>query len=81
MARDNCHSLLPQLTTGNTLYFLCDQGQIVSTSDFGETWQTDIDRDIAQMQAQYETFIDELKQQQEAEEKAKETEAEAASEK
>jgi hypothetical protein len=32
------------------------------------------------MQAQYETFIDELKQQQEVEEKAKETQAEAASE-
>lgn len=80
VAKDNCHSLLPQLTTDNTLYFLCDQGQIVSTSDFGETWQTDIDRDIAQMQAQYETFIDELKQQQEVEEKAKETQAEAASE-
>lgn len=72
-AKDGCYSFLPQLTREDVLYFLCDQGQIVSTADFGKTWKTEIDVDLSSMTATYEQFVDELVKQAEKEE------AEAAS--
>ncbi|MCG7535332.1 hypothetical protein [Pseudoalteromonas sp. OOF1S-7] len=53
----NCHILLPELTSQNTLYFLCDQGQIVSTTDLGQSWHSEVDINISQMQKQYEEFV------------------------
>ncbi len=62
-AKEKCESLLPQLTSGTRIYFLCDQGQVVSTDDYGKTWQTDIDRDIPEMQKQFDSFVEQLKKQ------------------
>ncbi len=73
-AKENCQTLLPQLTTGSRIYFLCDQGEIISTNDFGDSWKMEIKRSIANMQEQYEGFIEALKAQQKAEEQAKELE-------
>lgn len=72
-ARVDCQVPVPELTSEQTLYFLCDQGQLVSTSDLGETWTTSIEINIADMQSKYEYFIDALDQQ--AKEKAKEKQA------
>lgn len=59
-AKEGCHSFLPQLTHNDRLYFLCDQGQIVSTDDFGLTWNVDVDIDLAAMTSAYELFVEEL---------------------
>jgi photosystem II stability/assembly factor-like uncharacterized protein len=66
-AKTDCQVTLPELTNGSTLYFLCDQGEIVSTSDLGETWKTEVPFNIAQMQQDYEAFIEAMKKQQEEE--------------
>ncbi|TQF67795.1 hypothetical protein [Pseudoalteromonas luteoviolacea] len=56
--KPNCTALLPELTQTETLFFLCDQGQVVKTSDYGVTWSSAVDIDIARMQSQYEAFLD-----------------------
>ncbi|GAB2704832.1 hypothetical protein GCM10027170_38650 [Aliiglaciecola aliphaticivorans] len=66
-AKPDCEMALPKLTNGQRIYFLCDQGQIVSTDDFGQTWKTNVEMDIAAMQAEYESLLDALKQQDEKE--------------
>lgn len=71
-AKENCQTLLPQLTTESRIYFLCDQGEIMSTDDFGESWKTEIERNVASMQEKYEGFLKELKAKQKAEERVKE---------
>jgi hypothetical protein len=60
-AKDGCHSMLPSLSQLSTLYFLCDRGEVVSTSDLGATWQVEVDINIAEMQEKYETLLDALK--------------------
>ncbi|MCP3674156.1 MAG: hypothetical protein GY829_06755 [Gammaproteobacteria bacterium] len=70
-AREDCQTLLPQLTTGSRIYFLCDQGEIISTNNFGDTWKMEIERSIANMQEQFEGFIEALKAKQKAEEQEK----------
>lgn len=74
-AKDDCQTLLPQLTKGNRIYLLCDQGQILSTDDFGKTYTTEIDRDVAKMQEEFDVLMEKIKAQQEA----KEAEEKAAS--
>lgn len=59
-AKATCLLPLPELSRGNRLYYLCDNGSIVSTADLAKTWQDEITIDIAQMQASYETLIDAL---------------------
>jgi hypothetical protein len=61
-AQESCETLLPQLSQGKKLYFLCDQGQLVSTEDFGKTWNTEIDVDLSGMQSEYETLNAALKE-------------------
>lgn len=65
--KEGCHTMLPKLTSNEQLFFLCDQGQVISTADFGFTWTTEIDRNISHMQSEYETFVSELDAQREAE--------------
>jgi hypothetical protein len=60
--KERCETMLPQLTHGMNLYFLCEQGQIVSTSDFGKTWNIEVDIDLAGMQSQYEILLNALKE-------------------
>ena len=60
-AKKDCHSPLPELTHNNRLYFLCDQGQIVSTDDFGINWTTEVEIDIPSMQQQYDALLEALK--------------------
>lgn len=55
--KSNCLTMLPALTQGSTIFFQCDQGEIVSTNDFGKTWQIPFKSNLDDMQAQY----DELK--------------------
>jgi hypothetical protein len=69
-AKENCETLLPQLSHNTKLYFLCDQGQLVSTGDFGKTWITEVDIDLSGMQSEYETLrtaIQESKSKKESE--------------
>ncbi|MFA3791937.1 hypothetical protein AB6T38_12535 [Aliiglaciecola sp. SL4] len=67
-AKADCEIALPKLTHGQRIYFLCDQGQIVSTHDFGQTWNTDVAMDIAAMQGEYESLLTALKAEDEKEE-------------
>jgi len=60
--KDRCETMLPQLTNGMNLYFLCEQGQVVSTNDFGKTWNIEVDIDLAGMQSQYEILLNALKE-------------------
>ena len=57
----NCHSPLPEITHNNRVYFLCDQGQIVSTDDFGINWTTEVEIDISGMQQRYDALLEALK--------------------
>lgn len=66
-AKANCETSLPELTQGNTIYFLCDKGEVVSTSDLGLTWETAVDINVAAMQSEYDDFMAELKKKLEAE--------------
>lgn len=70
-AKAGCHTLLPQLTAENTVYFLCAHGAIVSTSDFGQTWQDIINIDIKEMQDNYDLLIKALQAEAVIEPKAK----------
>jgi hypothetical protein len=63
LADKSCQQILSQLSSLNKVYFLCDQGKIISTADFGLTWHTEIEIDIAKMQAQYELLIEAMKKQ------------------
>lgn len=60
-AKATCHTMLPHLSNKSTLYFLCDQGEIVSTSDLGKTWTTAIDNGVAEMQNSFEAMLKSLK--------------------
>lgn len=57
----NCHTLLPELTNGTTIYFLCPRGKVVSTSNFGETWSTEIEIDYSLMQKEFRNLLINLK--------------------
>ncbi len=61
-AKDTCHTMLPELTLDKTLYFLCDQGDIVSTNDLGESWNTDIKIDIQSMTQEYDRLLEAVKE-------------------
>lgn len=61
-AKENCEILLPQLSHDTKLYFLCDQGQLVSTGDFGKTWITEVDIDLKGMQSEYEVLRTAIKE-------------------
>lgn len=56
--QDECHTLLPELTNDQTLYFLCDQGEIISTQDLGASWKTEFDIDLKSMQDKYNSMLD-----------------------
>jgi len=60
-AKDKCETLLPQLSH-TKLYFLCDQGQIVSTGDLGKTWIIEVDIDLGSMQSEYEALLTAIKE-------------------
>lgn len=55
-----CETLLPQLTHGNSLYFLCDQGSIIRTDDLGNSYQTVSEIDIAAMQQRFRALLEQL---------------------
>lgn len=59
-----CETLLPQLTHDTTLYFLCDQGGIIRTSDFGESYDTVFEVDIDAMKLRFRALLDELIREQ-----------------
>ncbi len=80
IANESCQVALPGLTRGQRIFFLCDQGQIVSTADFGQSWQTEVDMDIAQMQVEYDSFIAAMKAELELKKAAAEKQAEQATE-
>lgn len=61
LAKEACLTMLPELSSNERLYFLCDQGQVVSTSDKGESWQTEITIDIAAMEQEYENLLKAIK--------------------
>ncbi|MBQ4880418.1 hypothetical protein J8M21_24775 [Pseudoalteromonas luteoviolacea] len=63
----NCQTKLSELTQGSTLFFLCDQGQIVSTSDLGYNWEVKVDIDIARMQEQFDALATQLEQEEKIE--------------
>jgi len=67
--KERCEILLPQLTNSMNLYFLCEQGQVVSTNDYGKTWNIEVDIDLAGMQSQYEILLNALKESDSNDEK------------
>lgn len=69
----NCETLLPQLSTQSRLFFLCDQGQIVSTGDLGQSWQQEVEMDIAAMQTEFDALVKAMKEQAEKEKAAEGT--------
>lgn len=60
--KEGCYTMLPQLTQGSRLFFLCEQGNIVSTSDYGKNWSSVVSIDLAKMQQVYETLLSTLKE-------------------
>ncbi|WP_440903826.1 hypothetical protein ACMZOO_13330 [Catenovulum sp. SX2] len=78
LVKESCATLLPSLTLNDTLYFQCDQGQVVSTRDLGETWDTVVDIDIARLQNEYDNLLIAIKlmaEKKQAESQAKKTES------
>lgn len=61
--REDCTVLLPELSHGQTLYLMCNEGDVISTDDLGTSWQTVIDIDVPAMQQSYEQLLEALKQQ------------------
>ncbi len=75
--KDNCHTMLPNISQQSTIYMLCDQGQIVASDNFGETWQEVVSIDVKTMQQTYDDMIEQLrKQNQEKEEQEQKQQAE-----
>ncbi|WP_133468840.1 hypothetical protein [Paraglaciecola marina] len=64
LTQDTCHTLLPMLTYQQTLFFLCDKGEVISTKDFGETWQTEFDIDLDDMQKKFQAMLEVMKEQE-----------------
>ena len=69
-AKEGCYTLLPQISRNDSLYFLCDRGDIAYTTDLGKTWEYVVDLDIAEMQARYEQMIQAIKAEHEAQQAA-----------
>lgn len=63
-----CETLLPQISSADRLYALCEYGKVVSTADLGATWRTDIDVNIDAMQTKQQQFVRKLLDQLKAEE-------------
>jgi len=57
LTQGTCNTLLPELTDQNTLFFLCDKGEIVSTNNFGGTWKTELNIDLVGMQEKHQSMI------------------------
>lgn len=57
---DACASILPEISSRERLYMLCDNGALHYTEDLGETWVTDIDIDIAGLQENYDKLVERL---------------------
>lgn len=55
-AKAGCTTMLPGLSYNKALYFLCDQGSIVETSNYGETWHETMVSDIDAMRKAYEAL-------------------------
>lgn len=70
---DGCYSMLPELSQQHTLYFICKQGDVMQTSDFGGSWQLAVDIDVPAMQRSFDKLLDALKQQSAAEAAAEQT--------
>ncbi|MFT2092505.1 hypothetical protein [Paraglaciecola sp. 2405UD69-4] len=61
--QDTCYTILPELTNNTTVFFLCDKGEIVSTKDLGDTWQTELDIDLEDMQNRFKAMVDTINEQ------------------
>ncbi|MEO3863990.1 hypothetical protein [Rheinheimera fenheensis] len=61
--REDCNILLPELTYQQTLHLLCTEGDIISTSDLGQNWQTVRDVDIGALQHRFEQLVEAMQQQ------------------
>ncbi len=63
--KEDCATIVPELSMDERIYMLCDKGQIVYTKDNGKSWQTDISIDIASMQQSFDALLLELKSAEE----------------
>ena len=54
--KTECTTMLPNLTKDKTLYFLCDQGDIVETSNYGKTWKVVMSADIIGMRTAFKAM-------------------------
>jgi hypothetical protein len=61
LAKSECQNLLAQISSKETLYFLCDKGDVVFTKDLGKTWDHVADIDIADMQLQFNQLVEAMK--------------------
>lgn len=62
-----CEILLPEISSAERIYALCEYGKVVSTADLGQSWRTEIHVDIDQMQAKQTAFMLKMLQQLKAE--------------
>lgn len=58
---NECAAIIPELTSVLSIYALCDNGQVVVSKNHGKNWETDIEVDIASMQAGFDLLVQELK--------------------
>ena len=59
--KEDCATIVPELSTKERIYMLCDKGQLVYTNDKGASWQTDIEVDIESMQQSFDALVQGLK--------------------
>lgn len=57
-----CHTLLPELTLNQTVYVLCDEGDVFATVDLGGSWEKVIDIDIPTLQHKFESLLQALQE-------------------
>jgi hypothetical protein len=73
--KDNCFTMLPNISQQSTIHMLCDQGQIVASDNFGKTWQEVVSIDVTAMQQTYNEMVAQrIKENKEKEEKEQQAE-------
>ena len=53
----DCQIALPHLSHNKKIYYLCDDGKIVSSTDLGKTWVTEVENNLLDMQYKTERLI------------------------
>ena len=60
--KETCTTLLPNLSQRETIYMLCDQGEVVASNDLGKNWEIVLPLDLEKMQNTYELLLKKQKE-------------------